>query len=61
MGPPTAILGAKHSHTARYLRAFLDGNGQRRPRTRLSSAEQALPRRHGVDCRGRWGPVIRPA
>ena len=23
------ILGAKHSHTARYLRAFLDGNGQR--------------------------------
>ena len=29
MGPPTAILGAKRSHTARFLRAFLDGNGQR--------------------------------
>ena len=29
MGPPTEILGAKRSHTARYLRAFLDGNGQR--------------------------------
>ena len=29
MGPPNAILGAKRSHTARFLRAFLDGNGQR--------------------------------
>jgi excinuclease ABC subunit A len=29
MGPPTAILGAKRSHTARFLRAFLNGNGQR--------------------------------
>ena len=29
MGPPTAILGAKRSHTARFLRDFLDGNGQR--------------------------------
>jgi hypothetical protein len=29
MGPPTAILGAQRSHTARYLRDFLNGNGQR--------------------------------
>ena len=29
MGPPTAILAAARSHTARFLRAFLDGNGQR--------------------------------
>src|SRR6185369_1963314 len=27
MGPPTDILAAPQSHTARYLRAFLDGNG----------------------------------
>jgi len=27
MGPPTAVLGAKRSHTARALRAFLNGNG----------------------------------
>jgi len=29
MGPPTEILGAGCSHIARYLRAFLNGNGQR--------------------------------
>ncbi len=27
MGPPAAILSAHRSHTARFLRAFLDGNG----------------------------------
>jgi hypothetical protein len=29
MGSPTDILCAKRSHTARFLRAFLNGNGQR--------------------------------
>jgi excinuclease ABC subunit A len=29
MGPLTDILGAKRSHTARFLRDFLNGNGQR--------------------------------
>ena len=29
MGPPTDILAAPRSHTARFLRDFLDGNGQR--------------------------------
>ena len=29
MGPPTDILAAKRSHTARYLRDFLNGNAQR--------------------------------
>ena len=29
MGPPTEILAAARSHTARFLRAFLDGNGER--------------------------------
>ena len=29
MGPPTDILGAKRSHTARYLREFLNGNALR--------------------------------
>ena len=29
MGPPTAILDAPRSHTARFLRDFLNGNGQR--------------------------------
>jgi hypothetical protein len=29
MSPPNMILSAKRSHTARFLRAFLNGNGQR--------------------------------
>jgi hypothetical protein len=33
MGPPNAILSAKRSHTARFLRAFLNGNGQRPARS----------------------------
>ena len=28
MGPPTDIVDAPHSHTARFLREFLNGNGQ---------------------------------
>jgi hypothetical protein len=27
MGPPTAILKARRSYTAKFLRAFLNGNG----------------------------------
>jgi excinuclease ABC subunit A len=45
MGPPTEIVRAKRSHTARFLREFLDGNGQRavgirrRPETETMNKE----------------------